>query len=173
MNLGNWNFRQKPTGMWKRLLRLPVYLYRARLGFLLGDRLLLLTHRGRVSSTPYQTTIEVVVHDRDYGEYIVCSGTGPDADWYCNVAASPAEYVQVGSRRWRPRQRFLDRVEAAERFADYERRHPRTARRLLASMGNSYDGSDVGRVEMMAEMPMVAFTDRPSPLNDAAGTRSV
>lgn len=162
MGIENWNFRQRPSGLWKRLLRFPVLLYRLRLGFVLGERLLLLTHRGRVSATTYQTPVEVVIHDRGTHEYMVCSGTGPGADWYQNISAAPAEAIQVKNRRWRPHQRMVSQVEAAERFAGYEQRHPRMARRLLESMGNEYDGSDAGRLEMMASMPMVAFSDRDS-----------
>lgn len=161
MSIKDWNFRQKPTGVWKRLLRLPVYLYRARLGFLMGQRVLLLTHRGRVSGRDYQTPMEVVDHDHETGEYIVCSGTGPDADWYRNIAVRPTEQVQVRNQRWRPRQRLLDQQEAAHRFARYERHHPRIAKRLLRSMGNRYDGTDAGRFVMVAKMPMVAFSDTP------------
>ncbi len=155
----NWSFRQKPTGGFKHLLRLPVYLFRWRLGFVFGDHLLLVTHRGRRSGDVFQTPVEVVEHDFDRHEYIVCSGTGPGADWYRNLGASPALAVQVGNRRWAASQRFLEESEAADRFARYEAAHPRAARTLLDSTGNSYDGSDAGRLAMIAHMPMVAFTD--------------
>ena len=159
MSIKNWNFRSRPTGVWKRVLRLPIYLSRAHLGFLMGERILLLSHRGRVSGQIHQTPVEVVTHDRTTREYIICSGTGPRADWYLNIAASPAITVQVGSRQWRPAQRMLPQDEAALRFNEYENLHPKTSRRLLRSMGNSYDGTDEGRFEMMAHMPMVAFSD--------------
>jgi deazaflavin-dependent oxidoreductase (nitroreductase family) len=152
-----WNFRQKPGGTWKRLLHVPVLLFRWRLGFLMGERLLLLTHIGRVSGRAFQTPIEIVEHDRATREYMVCSGTGPQADWYRNLQAHPAVEIQVGNRRWRPSQRFLSQEEAAERFARYERRHHRLSIVLLREMGNSYDGTDQGRYKMMAGMPMVAF----------------
>ena len=45
----------------------------------------------------------------------------------------------------------------------YERAHPKTAAKLYSMMGVSYDGTDEGRVEMMAKIPMVAF--RPKDLN--------
>lgn len=153
--------KQKPTGAWRAVLKAPTHLYRWHLGFLLGERFLLLTHRGRRSGRTYRTVVEVVEHDRTTGEYVVCSGTGPHADWYRNLRASPAEAVGVRNRSWTPRQRLLGPEEAARRFHDYELRHPRTARRLLRTMGNGYDGTDAGRVAMMADMPMVAFSDRP------------
>ena len=34
----------------------------------------------------------------------------------------------------------------------------KTAAKLYDAMGVSYDGTDAGRVEMMAKIPMVAFT---------------
>ncbi len=152
-----WDFRHKPTGAWKALLHAPAYLFRAHLGFLFGERLILITHTGRTSGRRYRTPVEVVEHDRDTAEYIVCSGTGPHADWYENLAAHPADQVQVGNRHWRPVQRFLPQAEAAELCARYERRHPATASRLLESMGNRYDGTDAGRLAMMERMPMVGF----------------
>ena len=155
----SWSFRQRPTGAFKHVLRLPVHLFRWRLGFLLGDRFLLITHIGRRSGRRFQTPVEVVEHDRSTHEYVVCSGTGPQADWYRNLEAAPAPEVQVGNRSWVPEQRLLDPDEAARRFADYERAHPRTATRLLRSMGNSYDGTDEGRRRMVLDMPMVAFSD--------------
>ncbi len=155
----SWSMRQRPTGVFRALLRAPVWLYRARLGFLLGHRFLLITHVGRVSGQRHQTVVEVVRRLDDTGEWVVCSGTGPRADWYRNLQATPAVEIQVGNRAWPPRQRFLDAQEAAATFHAYERAHPGTARRLLATMGNAYDGTDAGRVAMMADMPMVAFSD--------------
>ena len=154
-----WNFQQKPTGMWKRLLHVPVLLFHWRLGFLMGERILLLTHIGRVSGRTFQTPIEVVEYDLIRREYIVCSGTGPQADWYRNLQAHPAVEIQVGKKRWQPSQRFLSPEEAAERFARYEGRHRRTSAALLREMGNKYDGTDQDRTRMMAGMPMVGFGD--------------
>ena len=42
-------------------------------------------------------------------------------------------------------------------MAAYERDAPKTAAKLCSMMGVSYDGTDEGRVEMMAKIPMVAF----------------
>ncbi len=158
----SFSFRQKPTGAFKHILRVPVYLFRWKLGFLFGHRFLLLTHEGRKSGKQYQTPVEVVQHDTDTGEYVVCSGTGPTADWYRNLEAHPATSIQVKNEVWVPEQRMLDDEEAAERFAAYEAAHGKAAERLLESMGNSYDGTGADRVRMMADMPMVAFSDTPA-----------
>jgi deazaflavin-dependent oxidoreductase (nitroreductase family) len=158
--LGSWNFKEKPTGLWRRVLRAPVHLFRWRLGFLFGDRFVLIDHVGRRSGNKYQTVVEVVEHDVATGEYLVCSGTGPGADWYRNLVAAPAQLVQVRNQHWAPTQRLLEDAEAAERFARYEQAHTKAAERLLTSMGNAYDGTDDDRVRMITDMPMVAFGPR-------------
>jgi deazaflavin-dependent oxidoreductase (nitroreductase family) len=157
IDLGSWNFKEKPTGLWRWVLRAPVHLFRWRLGFLFGDRFILVDHVGRRSGTTYQTALEVVEHDEATGEYVVCSGTGPRADWYRNLVAAPAQSVQVRNSCWTPTQRLLDGAEAAERFARYEHANAKSAARLLKSMGNAYDGTDGDRLRMIANMPMVAF----------------
>lgn len=123
-HLGSWDFRTRPTGLWRRVLWAPVHLFRWHLGFLFGDRFVLIGHLGRRSGTQHQVVVEVVDHDLGAGEYVVCSGTGPAADWYRNLCAAPAPRIQVGSRAWRPAQRLLDRQEAAECFRRYEAAHP-------------------------------------------------
>lgn len=156
----SFSFRQKPTGVFKWILKAPGWLFRMRLGFIFGDRFLLITHVGRKSGTTYQTPVEVVVHDDESGEYIVCSGTGVNADWYRNISATPATSIQVRNRVWVPEQRMLSADEAGTRFAEYEKARPKTATRLLSSMGQSYDGTDDDRVRMMTNIPMVSFGEQ-------------
>ena len=59
MGLGDtFSFRQKPQGLWKWLLQSPTWLFRARLGFLFGSRVVVLVHRGRKSGRRYETPLE-------------------------------------------------------------------------------------------------------------------
>ncbi len=53
---------------------------------------------------------------------------------------------------------FLEPAEAASVMAEYEREHPKTAAKLYDVMGVSYDGTEAGLVEMMEQIPMVAFS---------------
>ena len=154
-----FNFRQKPTGVFKWFLKSPALLFRGKLGFLFGERFLMINHVGRKSGTTFHTPLEVVAHDTDTAEYFVCSGTGPNADWYRNITAQPVSSIQVKNRIWTPDQRFLEPIEAADRFADYERRHAKAASKLLDSMGQSYDGTEIDRVRMMRNIPMIAFSE--------------
>lgn len=151
--MSSFNFKQKPSGLFKRLLHAPVWVFRARLGFVFGKRIVMLEHTGRRSGKLRQTPLEVVRRDGD--SYVLCSGTGPKADWYRNLKSSPAVALWVGSQRYEVTQRFLDDAEAATVFKQYEDAHPKAASRLTELMGVSHDGTHASRVEMMAKIPTV------------------
>ena len=52
--------KSKPSGTLRLVFRLPIYLYRLNLGWLLGHRGLLLTHQGRKSGLLRETVLEVI-----------------------------------------------------------------------------------------------------------------
>lgn len=153
---------QPPAGIQRLLLRAPICLYRLHLGWVLGHRFLLLTHRGRRTGRLRHAVLEVVRYDPVTRESIVVSGFGRNSDWYRNLQASPAIAVQTGRLRYVPVQRFLDPAEALAVFADYQRRYPRLARTLLRWLDIPYDGSPAARQALARMLPMVAFRpDRP------------
>ncbi len=156
--MSSFTFKQKPSGLFKRILYLPVWIFRARLGFLFGKRIVMLEHEGRRSGILRRTPLEVVQRTGD--SFILCSGTGPNADWYRNLKANPAVALWVGSRRHEVDQRFLDDSEAATTFARYEQAHPKAAARLTDLMGVSHDGTHKGRMAMVAKIPMVEMRIR-------------
>ena len=150
-----FTFKQKPKGVFKLILGAPKWVYRARLGGVLGSRFCMLEHYGRKSGRIYQTPLEVV--ERDGDRYTVCSGTGPKADWYLNLHARPAHGLWVGSRLYTVEQRFLPDDEAAETLARYEVAHTKAAKKLEEAMGVAYDGVGVPRIEAAQAIPMVQF----------------
>jgi len=99
--------RSKPTGASRLAFRLPIYLYRLDLGWLLGHRFLLLVHRGRESGLLRETVLEVILYDPATRESVVLSAWGEKADWYRNIEAVPALEVRTGGQRYVPEQRFL------------------------------------------------------------------
>ena len=156
--VAEFNFKQKPSGLFKHFLHAPTWLYRAHLGFLFGNRFLMIEHRGRKSGNLYRTVLEVAGRYLEKDEWIVTSGTGPKADWYRNLQAQGVDAVWIGSTRHHASVRFLEPDEAALVMAKYEAAHPRAAVKLLESMGVTYDGTDEGRIELMKKIPMVGFT---------------
>ena len=130
-----------PTGALRLVARAPVHLYRRHLGRLLGTRVLLLTHTGRVSGRPRQVVLEVVDHDPRTGTFLIASGFGPRAQWYRNIRHTPAVTILVGGRRLSATAQPLTPEESGRAMARYALRHPRTARRLMRVCGLDVDGT--------------------------------
>ncbi|KUP97517.1 nitroreductase family deazaflavin-dependent oxidoreductase [Thermobifida cellulosilytica] len=152
--------RPPPTGLSRLLFRLPVHLYRARLGWLFGDRLLMLTHTGRVTGRTRRTVVEIVERDPADGSFTVCSGYGPRADWYRNLMARPEAAVQVGTRTIPVTAEPLPADRAAEALVRYARRHPRAARSLSRLVGLPLDGSEAGYRRAAEILPFVRLVPR-------------
>ncbi|SFL47169.1 deazaflavin-dependent oxidoreductase, nitroreductase family [Streptomyces pini] len=149
-----------PTGIRRLLFRAPVHLYRLRLGWVFGGRLLLLNHTGRVSGKRRQVVIEVIEHDRTDGSYVVCSGFGAKAAWYRNLLATPEAGVQVGLRTLPVTAHPLDGEEGGDLMARYASRHPRAARRLVRFMGFSVDGTPEDYRAVGRRLPFVRLSPR-------------
>jgi deazaflavin-dependent oxidoreductase (nitroreductase family) len=111
-------------------LHMPVYLYRAKLGWLLGDRFLSLTTVGRKSGQPHQIVLEVVLHDKLSGTYYIASGWGEKADWFRNIQANPKVTVVVGSRRFEAQAVRVAPQETEHILLTYAKQHPYAARYL-------------------------------------------
>ena len=139
------------------LLRLPSYLYRFRLGGLLGHRFLLLTHRGRKSGLTRRTPLEVLQYDPHSRESVVLSAWGKKADWYRNIEASLALEVEIAGERYPPASRFLTPEEAYAVITEYAIRHPLAARVLERVFGYPVTRSAACRRAFTGSVALVAF----------------
>ena len=162
---------QPPRGLFRRLLRLPVGLYRARLGWLLGNRFLMLTHIGRKSGLPHRTVVEVVRHDKAADAYIVVSGFGDKADWYRNICKTPNVTVHVGRRRFEAFAQPLALEESVREFQDYAQRHPTAFKALSHVLRYPWDGSEASFL-MLARLLPVIILRRLAPSKPARETVS-
>lgn len=156
--------RKKPNRLLRYLLRLPVYLYRWRLGWLLGRRFLLLSHVGRRTGRNFQTVLEIIEYRDNGPEAVVMSGFGRRSDWLLNIEAGPLPEVIIGRQHFTTSYRFLDEDEAVRALAEYEHRN-----RLMAGilrwvlsrlLGWRYRSSDADRRRLVRQLPLLAF--RPS-----------
>ena len=139
-------------------LRLPIWLYRIRLGWLLGDRFLMLTHSGRKSGQPHQTVIEVVQHEKETDTYYVVSGWGEKSDWYQNIQKSPSVTIQVRGRKFHASARFIPLAKAIQIMEAYIRDHPVAFKELSSLFLGEHMKPGVTAARQLAEkMPMVAF----------------
>jgi deazaflavin-dependent oxidoreductase (nitroreductase family) len=140
-----------------------VLLYRAHLGWLLGHRFLLLSHRGRKSGRVRQTVLEVVRYDPTSRESTVAAAWGAKTDWYRNIQARPALAIRTGRERYRPEQRFLAPAEAATVLRDYVRRHPWATRLGSRILGFPLGAGGKRTAEAAKALPMVAFRPQQGP----------
>jgi deazaflavin-dependent oxidoreductase (nitroreductase family) len=114
----------------RALVRAPIWLYRARLGFLMGHRMLLLEHIGRKTGARRYAVLEVVERPSP-DEYVIVSGFGERAQWYRNVLAEPHVRVSVGRRRDVPAMATpMSRDSAEAALARYAERYPKTWARI-------------------------------------------
>ncbi len=150
-----------PKKLRKLVFRVPIYVYRAGLGPIFGQRLLLLRHIGRVSGKPRQAVLEVVDHDPADDSFVVASGWGPTAAWYRNVMHTPDVTIQVGRRNMPVRAVKLDEEDGAKIFAKYAARHRAAAKYLLPRLlGYSVDGSEADFRAVGRQLPFIRFVPR-------------
>lgn len=154
--------RHQPRGLLRSLVRLPIILYRARLGWLLGNRFLMLTHTGRVSGLPRQVVLEVVRHDQEADTIVVASAWGEQSDWYRNLVQTPEASITVGRRRLDVIAERLSSEDAADELADYARRYPAAARFLARLMGYPIENVKTDFPALSRQVPLIAFRPRRS-----------
>src|SRR5664280_961368 len=113
-----------PGGMLRALLGLPVHLYHAHLGVLLGRRFLLLEHTGRRTGIRRETVLEVIRYDPVAREAVVAAGWGRRTGWLHNVEAGLTREVWIGRERFVPAYRVLATDEPADHRAHEGRDEP-------------------------------------------------
>jgi deazaflavin-dependent oxidoreductase (nitroreductase family) len=139
------------------VFRLPLPLFRAGLGWLLGRTFLVIVHAGRRTGRAHATAAMVLSDDPVTREVVVCSAWGPATDWIRNLRVRPALAVRIGRETFSPQQRF---ISAEERFAvtvDFRRRHPRRLRLICRALGWPDLGSDAAVRSFVDGRPFVAF----------------
>lgn len=116
------------------VVRTPIWLYRAGLGFIFASRLLMLEHKGRSSGERRFVVLEVVDHPAP-GQYVVVSGFGVGAQWYRNIQADPRVKVSIGLRRSMPATATpMTDAESAAALARYAQHHPKTWTKLRTTI---------------------------------------
>jgi deazaflavin-dependent oxidoreductase (nitroreductase family) len=129
-----------PSAVMRWLFRLPVYFFRAGLGFLFGSRIAMLEHVGRKSGRIRYTCVEVV--DRDGDVLVIVSGFGEGSQWYRNLVAHPAIHVRVGRQRRAVSAELVSPAAGADIMADYAQRYPKLAPKLMEVCGAHIDGTE-------------------------------
>ena len=135
-----------------RVMRAPIWMYKAQLGFLFGSRLLLLEHIGRRTGARRLVVLEVVGHPAP-DTYVVASGFGSRSQWYRNVTADPHVRVSVAGRSAVPAEaRLLEPSQSGRVMHAYVQRHRRAWSTLKPTLEDTL-GEPIG--EDGAGLPLV------------------
>jgi deazaflavin-dependent oxidoreductase (nitroreductase family) len=139
-------------------MRSPLLLYRVGLGWVMGERFLRLTHRGRKSARVRDTVLEVAGRDRESGTYYVASGWGEGSHWFRNIEKTPGVGVQVGGRKFKARAQRLSLEEASDIHYKYALKYPR-AFAILSNkiLGEKLEPSQENAFKMAKYVPVVAL----------------
>lgn len=153
--------RKRPGRLALAVFRLPIRLYRAGWGWLLGKTFVLVVHAGRKTGRPHPMTAMVLAFDPATREVVVCANWGPTSDWIRNIQARPALRVQIGRETFAPQHRFLTADESLAVALDFRRRHPHRVQLGSRILGWGDLRSDAGVRDFVASRPFVAFRPRP------------
>lgn len=149
---------RKPKGLLRLALRAPIWLYRARLGRLLGHRFVYIAHRGRRTGARREVVVEAVGYDAHDPSVTVVAAWGKNPDWYRNLRAAPAIEVRVGGRHWpSPHHEELTGDEVRTTLHAYQRAHPGAWRRLAPLLGFPADQDDPTWPEVAERVHAIRF----------------
>jgi deazaflavin-dependent oxidoreductase (nitroreductase family) len=147
---------EKAPSLMIPIFKLPVFLYRLRLGWLLDKRFMQITHVGRHSEKVRRTVLAVLRFDEKTKEiYAVSAWKG--SDWYYNIQASPALQVETGFVRYVPAQRTLSPEEITTTFIAYRQKHPIFSRMICRIPGWKWDSTYEEFLELARSLRGVAF----------------
>jgi deazaflavin-dependent oxidoreductase (nitroreductase family) len=141
------------------IFRLPILLYRLRLGWLLGKRFAQLTHVGRRSGKIRRTVLAVLRFDEQTQEICAVSAW-KGSDWYSNIQAAPALQIETGFVRYTPAQRVLSPEEIAMLLVGYRKKHPIFSRMICRIPGWKWDSTYEEFLELARTLRGVAFRPR-------------
>ena len=133
---------QPPRGFSRLLYRLPIWLFRVHMGWMLGKRFLLLTHTGRKSGVARQSVLEVLVYEKASSIYYVFAGWAGKADWVLNIEKTPDVVITVGNQRLQAYATRLTPEEGERCLLVYVQKHPVAMRVLPRLMGYRVDGTE-------------------------------
>ncbi|RPI20988.1 MAG: nitroreductase family deazaflavin-dependent oxidoreductase [Chloroflexota bacterium] len=143
------------------IFKLPLVLYRLRLGWLLGHYFLQITHIGRRSGKVRRTILAVLSFDGQTREITAVSAWNA-SEWYKNIQAAPALEVETGTTRYAPVQRDLSPEEIAQLFVTYRRQHPIFIRMVCRIPGWKWDSSYEEFLDLARTLRGVAFRPKQS-----------
>lgn len=146
----------KPSLPARIFFRLPVYLYRLRLGWVFDHRILYLVHVGRKTGKTRRNCIEVIHRDQQTNESFVISAYGSRSDWLRNIMKAPPLELRIGRERFVPEFRVLDATEARRVLGQAFAQYPAEGRFFLKHVFH-LPASEEQFEDLSELVPLVAF----------------
>ena len=146
-----------PNGLLLKLFQLPIFLYRTKLGFLLGERFILLKHWGRISGELKETVIEVIDQDKASGKIYSASGYGERSQWFKNISSNNNVFITIKNCERKAVGRILSPLEAEAVLLRYADRHPNSIKGVARLSGYSLDGTSEDVIEFSKLVKIIEF----------------
>ena len=153
-------FPDPPKGLRAIPWRFPILLYKIGLGWLFGNRALLLSVKGRKSGKIRQTVLEIIHHLPEENSYYVASGFGTRSQWFKNFKNDPRVIIQVGSKRLNATGHQLNPEEAGTVLLAYAQKYPQAIRWLSKKLDYKITHTPEGYRDFAKELPIIKFTAR-------------
>ena len=153
-------FPAPPRGFKAIPWRLPIWIYRLGLGFLMGNRVLLLTHKGRITGEKRLAVLEIIHSNPELDQYFVVSGFGTRSHWYQNIKTSPEVTIQIGTKKISALANQLDPEKASQLILIYTQKHPKNLQILGSLLGYEIDHTPEGYLSFGREIPVIQFSPR-------------
>ena len=116
------HIEREPGKLLWAINRIPTWIFKLRLGRLFGSRFAIITHRGRKSGNPHTVIVETADGSIEGGRLVYVVAYGKRAQWYKNLAATPAISIETAGRVYQaPRHEFLDLEGTEQAIASYWR----------------------------------------------------
>jgi deazaflavin-dependent oxidoreductase (nitroreductase family) len=147
-----------PEGLKLKLFRLPLYLYRFNLGFLLGERFIHLKYWGRKSGDLKEAVIEVIDQDKSDRKVYSASGFGEKSQWFKNILANNSVFVTVKNTEYKATAKVLSAIQAEEVLLRYVKAHPKSIKSVARLSGYKMDGSEQDVIEFSKVIKIIELT---------------
>jgi deazaflavin-dependent oxidoreductase (nitroreductase family) len=133
-----------PKAFLRFLFRIPVYFYRIGLGWLFGERFVLINHVGRKTGKEHQVVVEVLEREKGTNNVIVVAGYGEQTQWYKNLRNQSKTTIQLRNRKYGVSVEFITPEDGEDIIARYVGRYGKLTQQLFSMMGYEWDGSEKG-----------------------------
>ncbi|MBI9050097.1 MAG: nitroreductase family deazaflavin-dependent oxidoreductase [Anaerolineaceae bacterium] len=132
-----------PKALLRLFFRIPVYLYKLRLGWLLGKRFALINHVGRNTGKPHQVVVEIVEREEGTENVIVVAGYGEKSQWYKNLGKQKNTMIQIGNQKYPVSIDLIKPEDGEDIIARYMERYGKLTGQLFSMIGYEWDGTEI------------------------------